>query len=358
MILELNERSREIFRRIVDTYVETGEPVGSRTLSKQMGQRLSPATIRNVMADLEELGLVTSPHTSAGRVPTEFGLRFYVDGLLQLGELAEEERREIEVRCAGLGRPVEKVLEQASATLAGLSRHAGIVVAPKLDRPFRHIEFVPLAPGRALVVVVTDNGLVENRIIDVPLGMSPSALVEAGNYLTARLAGRTFAEALDEIRREMEERRLELDALTRQVVEAGLATWAQDGEEAVLIVKGQAQLLESVETLAQLERIRTLLDVLERKRDLLKLLELTQHAEGVQIFIGSETELFGLSGCSMIVAPYRARSPEGGSRVVGAIGVIGPTRMNYARIIPLVDYTARVVSRMLGFAETEEDDRR
>lgn len=358
MILELNERSREIFRRIVDTYVETGEPVGSRTLSKQMGQRLSPATIRNVMADLEELGLITSPHTSAGRVPTDFGLRFYVDGLLQLGELGEEERREIEVRCHALGRPVERVLEQASDALAGLTRHAGIVVAPRLDRPFRHIEFVPLAPGRALVVVVTDNGLVENRVIDVPLGMSPSALVEAGNYLTARLAGRTFAEALEVIRREMEERRVELDALTRQVVEAGLAIWGQDGDEAVLIVKGQARLLESVETLAQLERIRTLLDVLERKRSLLKLLELTQHADGVQIFIGAETELFGLSGCSMIVAPYRARTPEGGSRVLGAIGVIGPTRMNYARIIPLVDYTARVVSRMLGFADTEEDDRR
>ncbi len=354
MIVELNERSREIFRRIVDTYVETGEPVGSRTIAKQMGHALSPATIRNVMADLEEMGLLYSPHTSAGRVPTDFGLRLYVDGLLQLGELGEEERRAIEAHCAATGRPMEQVLEQASSTLAGLSRHAGIVVAPKLERPFRHVEFVPLAPGRALVVVVTDNGLVENRVIQVPVGMAPSALVEAGNYLSARLAGRTFAEAFETIRREIEEQRVELDALARQVVEAGLATWAQDGDEGVLIVKGQAQLLADVETLAQLERIRTLLETLERKRGLLKLLEQTQHADGVQIFIGAETELFGLSGCSMIVAPYRARAGAGEPQVVGAIGVIGPTRMNYARIIPLVDYTARVVSRILGVDETEE----
>ncbi len=355
MIVELNARSREIFRQIVDTYLATGEPVGSRTISRRLEERLSPATVRNVMADLEEAGLLYAPHTSAGRIPTEMGLRFYVDGLLEIGSLTEEERQTIEAHCRASGRSLEAVLADASETLAGLSRHAGIVVAPTLERPFKHVEFVPLSPGRALVVVVTDEGLVENRIIDLPLGMSPSTLVEAGNYLTARLAGKTFQEAQEAIRREIEEQRVELDELARQVVEAGLAIWNSDADGGFLIVRGQAKLLEDVTNLAQLERIRTLFDMLERKKSLLKLLELTQTAEGVQIFIGAENELFGLSGCAMIVAPYRAPSGEGEARVVGAIGVVGPTRMNYARIVPMVDYTARVISSMLGAPETQDE---
>jgi heat-inducible transcriptional repressor len=256
---------------------------------------------------------------------------------------------------------MEAVLADASDVLSGLSHHAGIVVAPTVERPFRHIEFVPLSPGRALVVVVTDNGLVENRVIDVPLGMSASTLIEAGNYLTARLAGRSLDEALAAIREEIEQQRVELDALARQVVEAGLAIWAKDGQQqdsGVLIVRGQAHLLEDVTSLAQLERIRTLLDMLERKKSFLKLLELTQNAGGVQIFIGAENELFGLTDCSLIVAPYHAGEAGAGRRVVGAIGVIGPTRMNYARIIPMVDYTARVVSRMLGAMQPETGNER
>ena len=355
MIVELNARSREIFLHIVDAYVESGEPVGSRTVARRLQDRLSPATVRNVMADLEDAGLLYSPHTSAGRVPTEAGLRFYVDGLLEVGSLTEEERREIQARCAAAGRSMEAVLADASEVLSGLTHHAGIVVAPTLDRPFRHIEFVPLSPGRALVVVVTDNGLVENRIIEVPLGMSASTLIEAGNYLTARLAGRSLSEALAAIQQEIEQQRVELDALTRQVVEAGLALWAKNGQQdsGVLIVRGQANLLEDVTSLAQLARIRTLFEMLERKKSFLKLLELAQNASGVQIFIGAETELFGLTDCSLVVAPYHAGEPGPGRRVVGAIGVIGPTRMNYARIIPLVDYTARVVSRMLGALQSE-----
>lgn len=355
MIVELNQRSREIFRHIVDAYVETGEPVGSRTVARRLQDRLSPATVRNVMADLEDAGLLYSPHTSAGRLPTEAGLRFYVDGLLEVGTLSEEERREIQARCAASGRSMEAVLADASEVLSGLTHHAGIVVAPTVERPFRHIEFVPLSPGRALVVVVADNGLVENRVIDVPLGMSPSTLVEAGNYLTARLAGRSLDEALEVIRQEIEHQQLELDELARKVVEAGLAIWSKNGgqqESGVLIVRGQAHLLEDVTSLAQLERIRTLLEMLERKKSFLKLLELAQNATGVQIFIGAENELFGLTDCSMIVAPYHAGGEGRGRRVVGAIGVIGPTRMNYARIVPMVDYTARVVSRMLGAMES------
>jgi heat-inducible transcriptional repressor len=359
MIVELNARSREVFRHIVDAYVTTGEPVGSRTIARRLEEHLSPATIRNVMADLEELGMLYAPHTSAGRLPTEAGLRFYVDGLLEVGNLSEEDRRTLHAQCGARGRSVEAVLGDASNALSDLTRYAGLVASPTVERPFKHIEFVPLGPTRALVVVVADNGLVENRIIDVPIGMSASTLVEAGNYLTARLAGRSFGEVRARIHEEIEQRRTELDELTQKVVSAGLATWGDpepDGREGgFLIVRGHARLLEDVTSLADLERIRTLFDVLEARRSMLRLLELTQSARGVQIFIGSENERFGLSGCSMVVAPYRAGGGEdgAGSNVVGAIGVIGPTRMNYARIIPLVDYTARVVSRLLGTPDTE-----
>ncbi|HET6519894.1 MAG TPA: heat-inducible transcriptional repressor HrcA [Geminicoccaceae bacterium] len=360
MITELNERSREIFRQIVDGYVLTGEPVGSRTISRRLSAPLSPATIRNVMADLEEAGLLYAPHTSAGRVPTDAGLRLYVDGLLEVGNLTEEERRTIDGQCAGAGRGVQEVLSDATDALSNLSHFAGLVLAPKSERPFRHVELVPLSPGRALVVVVADNGMVENRVIEVPVGMSSATLIEAGNYLTARLAGRNLGEARELIRREIEERRSQLDRLSQQVVQAGLAMWANDNgrerDEGVLIVRGQANLLNDVTKLADLERLRALFEALETKKNLLRVIELLQAAEGVQLYIGAENELFGLSGCSMVIAPYGAGGDEGahgGSKVVGAIGVIGPTRMNYARIIPMVDYTARVVSRLLGRPDVE-----
>jgi heat-inducible transcriptional repressor len=357
MIVELNARSKEVFRQIVDAYVATGEPVGSRTIARRLEEQLSPATIRNVMADLEDAGLLYAPHTSAGRLPTEVGLRLYVDGLLEVGNVTDEERGAIEGQCAVRGRSIEAVLGDASDALSALSRYAGIVTAPTAERPFKHLEFVPLSPGRALVILVSDNGLVENRVIDVPLGMSVSTLVEAGNNLTARLSGRSFAEARASILAEIEQHKGQLDALTEKVVAAGLAIWSGDTESrdsGFLIVRGHAKLLEDVTNLADLERIRSLFTMLEARQGMLRLVDLTQSAKGVQIFIGSENQLFGLSGCSMIVAPYTAGA-EGGrdASVVGAIGVIGPTRMNYARIIPLVDYTARVVSRLLGSPNTE-----
>ena len=344
VISELNERSREIFRHIVDAYVETGEPVGSRTLSRRLGQSLSPATIRNVMADLEDSGLLFAPHTSAGRLPTDAGLRLFVDGLLEIGGLSEEERQSIDSQCAALGRSLPQVLEEATQTLAGLSRCAGVVVAPKTERPLKHIEFVSLGPGRALVVLVTEDGLVENRVIEVPLGLPPSSLITAGNFLNARLVGRTLEEARALVTAEIESHKAQLDELTTRLVEAGLASWSAGGKDSALIVRGQAKLLDDITAVADLERLRALFDALETKESLVRLLEATKLGEGVQIYIGAENPLFGISGCSMVVAPY-ANSRE---QVVGAIGVIGPARINYARIIPMVDYTAQVIGRILA----------
>jgi heat-inducible transcriptional repressor len=344
LISELNERSREIFRLIVDAYLETGEPVGSRTLSRIMGAHLSPATIRGVMADLQGAGLLHSPHTSAGRVPTEVGLRLFVDGLLEVGALTREERAQIDGKCAAAGKSIEAAMEQATEALSGLSHCAGLVVAPTTESPLKHIEFVYLGPGRALVVLVAENGLVENRIIEVPLGITRSSLVEAGNYLCARLIGRTFTEARGEILGELEQQRVQLDELASRVVAAGLATWSGESRGGALIVRGQAHLLEDVNAIEDLERIRALFEALETKENMIRLLDETEQAGGVQIFIGSENALFGLAGCSMIVAPFC----DSREQIVGAIGVIGPTRINYARIIPMVDYTAQVIGRLIG----------
>jgi heat-inducible transcriptional repressor len=341
---DLNERSRQVLRHIVDAYVETGEPVGSRSISRRLGLTLSPATIRNVMSDLEEAGLLYAPHTSAGRLPTDKGLRLFVHGLLEVGDLTQDERRNIDGKCAAAGRSVPEVLEEASQMLSGLSRCAGLVVAPKADRRLKHIEFLHLGPGRALVVLVTEDGHVENRIIDVPMGLPSSSLIEASNYLASRLVGRTLGEARAAVLAELEQHRAELDALTERVVEAGLATWAGGNIGGALIVRGQANLLDNVTALSDLERIRALFAALETKESLAKLLDSAETAEGIQIFIGAQNELFGLAGCSMVIAPYR----DSRQKIVGAVGVIGPTRINYARVIPMVDYTARVIGRILG----------
>ncbi|HEY9078636.1 heat-inducible transcriptional repressor HrcA [Magnetovibrio sp.] len=348
MITELNERSREIFRRIVDAYLTTGDPVGSRTLSRQPGLDISPATIRNVMADLEDAGLLFSPHTSAGRLPTELGLKLFVDGILEVGNLTKAERQSIEGECKASGRSVEGLLENATQALSGLSHLTGLVVAPKSQAPLKHIEFVALSPGRALVVLVTENGVVENRIIEIPPTVLPSALVEATNYLSARLVGRTLEDALDAIKTELNSHQAQLDALTAKVVEEGLAVWSgnegQGSRGGSLIVRGQANLLEDMDAMKDLENIRALFEALETKETMARLLERADTADGVQIFIGAENNLFGMSGCSLIVGPYRDTK----ERIIGTIGVIGPTRMNYARIIPMVDYTAKLVGRLIG----------
>ena len=333
------ERPREVFRHLVDAFLASGEPVGSRTLSQRLPQTLSPASIRNVMADLEAMGLLYAPHTSAGRAPTEKGLRLFVDGLLEIGELAPDERIAIEARMSGSGQRIEDMLTQATQSLAGLSRCAGLMITTKQDSALKHVEFVAVAPGKALVIMVSEDGQVENRVIDTPLGLPVSALSEAGNYLGARLRGRTIDTARAEVLAELDGEKLELDALTAKVVAAGLATLA--GPEKVLIVRGTANLLDSQ---ADLERIRTLFEDIERKADLIRLLELAKEGAGVRIFIGSENRLFSLSGSSIVAAPYA--NAQG--KIVGVIGVLGPTRLNYGRIIPMVDHTAKVIGRLLA----------
>ena len=340
----LDARSAAVLREIVEEYVETGDPVGSRTLSRRLPMNLSPATIRNVMADLTEAGLLFAPHTSAGRLPTERGLRLFVDGLLQFGELAEEERETISAALAASGRSLEDTLAEASALLSGLSDAAGLVLAPKSEGPLRHIEFVSLGTGRALVILVNADGQVENRVIDIPAGVPPSALQQASNYLNARLSGRPLGELRRIVAEEMTADRTQLDALTGQVVATGLATWSEEGRAGSLIVRGQARLLQDVTQIERLSAIQVLFERLETQETMLRLLELAENSDGVRIFIGAESGLFGLSGVSMVVAPAR----NAAHRIVGAIGVIGPTRINYGRIIPVVDYTARVIGRLLG----------
>lgn len=343
----LNERSREIFKNIVETYLTHGEPVGSRHLSRILSMPLSPASVRNVMQDLEELGLVYSPHTSAGRLPTELGLRFFVDSLLQIGDLTELERGRIEaqISAASRERTMEEALSEAGLLLSGLTGGAGVVLTSKDNSRLKQIEFVRLEPEKALAILVSEDGSVENRVLPVPADLPPFALVEAGNYLNARLRGRTLSQVRDEIENSRAAAQAELDVLTARLVEAGLAIWAGPaGAAQNLIVRGQANLLEDLTAVADLERIRLLFDDLETKSEVIDLLARAEEGEGVRIFIGSENKLFSLSGSSMIAAPFH----DSQRRIVGVLGVIGPTRLNYARVVPMVDYTARVMARLYG----------
>ncbi|WP_449254190.1 heat-inducible transcriptional repressor HrcA [Brevundimonas naejangsanensis] len=352
----LDARARDIFRRVVETYLETGEPVGSHTLSRA-GLDLSPASIRNTMQALTQAGLLASPHASAGRAPTHAGLRLFVDGLLEVGDIGQEERREIDARLAGMGakgggRNVEEALDAASSLLSGLAGGAGIVASPVREAGVRHVEFVALGGGQALAVLVADDGVVENRLMNLAPGVTPSTLQEASNFLSARLKGRPLAEARHEMKAEMEAARRDLDAAAARLVEDGLAAWSGGagggGHDRNLIVRGRGNLLQDARAAEDLERVRVLFDDLEQKEQLIGLLDDVGAAQGVRIYIGAETRLFSLSGSAVIAAPYMS----GRQRVLGAIGVIGPARLNYARVIPLVDYTARVLGRILDGQET------
>lgn len=342
---DMSDRAREVFRRVVETYLSSGDPVGSRTLTRSLSEKLSAATIRNVMQDLELVGLLGSPHVSSGRVPTQLGLRMFVDTLLEVGTVSGVDRERIEQTVSGDDSDVGSMLDQISAALSGVTGSASVVLAPKYEAQIRHIEFVNLAPDRALVVLVYADGRVENRVFAPPPGQTPSLLREAANFLNSFAEGRTLAELRGSVRAEIARRRQEIDSLSQALVESGIALW-QTGEDTSerLIVRGRANLIDRASESTDLDLIRHLFDDLERKRDIAEFLELTEAGEGVKIFIGAENKLFSLSGSSLVVSPYM----NADRKIIGAVGVIGPTRLNYGRIVPIVDFTAQLVGRLLS----------
>jgi|TARA_B100000161_G_scaffold60518_1_gene40180 heat-inducible transcriptional repressor len=342
---EMNNRSREVFRRVVEGYLSDGEPVGSRTLSRDFSEDISAATIRNVMQDLEFLGLLGSPHTSAGRIPTQLGLRMFVDGILEVSEVDKNDRKKIDKIVSDETNQVENILDDISTTLSGVTQGASLVLTPKREAPIKHVEFLPLSANQALVVLVFADGHVENRLFKPPPGQTPSSMKEAANFLNAIMEGNTLSEAKKLIKNEIDYRRQELDTLARDLVQSGLALW-EDTEERHerLIVKGRSNLLSESAQQEDLDRIKNLFDDLERKRDIADFLELTEKGEGVRIFIGSENKLFSLTGSSLVVSPYM----NSDRKIIGAVGVIGPTRLNYGRIVPVVDYTAQLVGKMIS----------
>ncbi len=344
MITELNQRAQTVLRHIIDSYMQAGQPVGSRRIAEMLGQDLSPATIRSVMAELEGAGLLYAPHTSAGRLPTQRGLRLYVDGLMEIGDLPEHDRRQIENQCQAAGQPIGQMLERATSLLSGLSAAAGLVVAPKTDKPVRQIQFVQLDQTRILLVLVMQDNMLENRIMEITEPVPPGALTIAANYLNDRLAGKTLLDAQSNILREMEENRSQLDRITADLVRRGLALAPQAGQDGHIIVRGQSKLLQDVRAVEDLEKARQLLAALEEQETAARLLNAAQGADGIQIFIGTENRMFEHAGWSMIISPYKTAE----NKIIGAIGVIGPVRLNYGRIIPVVDYTAQVMGRLLG----------
>jgi heat-inducible transcriptional repressor len=342
-VTELTNRARDVFRIVVENYLDTGGPVGSRTISKLSGLNLSPASIRNVMQDLEEVGLLAAPHTSAGRMPTESGLRLFVDGMMQAAEPSAQERATIERQVAEQG-PVEEALAAATAALSGLSACAGLVMVPTREVRISQFAFVPLSPGQALAVLVGDDGSIENRVVEIPPDMRPETLAQACNYMSARLNGLTLREAQRRVAEELRSGRVALDLVSSDLVERGLAVWSRDPvQRPVLIVRGAANLLDA-QDLASLERVRQLLDEIEGQEEIARLLDGAREGAATKIFIGAENKLFALSGSSVIAAPYHGRD----GRVVGVVGVIGPTRLNYARVVPMVDFTAQTLTRLLG----------
>ncbi len=342
---DMNARSREVFRSVVESYLNTGAPVGSRTLTRALTEKVSAATIRNVMQDLEFMGLLDSPHVSAGRIPTELGLRMFVDGLLEVSNLDQGDRQKIDETVGKTDSNINTMMDRVGSALSGITAGASLVLTPKHEAPIKHIEFVSLGADRALVVLVFADGHVENRVFTPPIGQTPSSMREAANFLNALAEGRTLSELQTLVEREIKKRRQELDVLAQDLVESGAALWENEGQPYErLIVRGRSNLLASDGEAADLEKIKSLFDDLERKRDIAEFLELADQGEGVRIFIGSENKLFSLSGSSLVVSPYM----NADRKIIGAVGVIGPTRLNYGRIVPIVDYTAQLIGKMIS----------
>ena len=345
LLSEMNDRSREVFRRVVEGYLQNGEPVGSRTLTRDFSEKVSAATIRNVMQDLEFMGLLDSPHISAGRIPTQIGLRMFVDGLLEVDRLDDSDREKLDQTLGSNSQDVTSMLDRVGSALSGITQGASLVLTPKHEAPIKHIEFVSLSADKALVVLVFADGHVENRLFTPPLGQTPSSMREAANFLNAIMQGRTLSQLRSIIQKEIAERRREIDKLAQALIESGLAVWSEsEDRNERLIVRGRANLLENSTEVEELARVRSLFDDLERKRDIADFLDSTEQGDGVRIFIGSENKLFSLSGSSLVVSPYM----NADRKIIGAVGVIGPTRLNYGRIVPIVDYTAQLVGKLLS----------
>jgi heat-inducible transcriptional repressor len=345
IIQEMNERSKIVFRNLVDSYIETGEPVGSQTLANTLAEEISPATIRNVMQDLEVLGLLDSPHVSSGRIPTQQGLRLFVDTLLEIGEISNKEQELIDYSIKEDPKNLSNILTRAGSVLSGLTKSASLVLAPKIEAPIKHIEFVSLSPERALAVLVTADGMVENRVFEPPLGQTQSDFREAANFMNSYAKGLTLSELREVMEREVSKRKLEIDKIAAQLVKDGLAVWdGKDTDNSRLIVRGRANLIDGTTAEEDFEKIRELFDDLERKQDIANFINLTEKGEGVRVFIGSENKLFSLSGSSLVISPYMNSE----HKIIGAVGVIGPTRLNYGKIVPIVDYTAQLVGRTLS----------
>ena len=345
LLKDMNDRSREVFRRVVEGYLANGDPVGSRTLTRDFSEKVSAATIRNVMQDLEYLGLLDSPHVSAGRIPTQLGLRMFVDGMIEIGDPSDLDREKIDATLGDNAADVGGLLDRIGSALSGVTHGASLVLTPKHEAPIKHIEFVSLSQDRALVVLVFSDGHVENRLFTPPAGQTPSSMREAANFLNALVEGKTISELQRGIAHEISKRRQEIDILAQQLVESGLALWGGNDESTErLIVRGRSNLLGGEGEAEDLARIRSLFDDLERKRDIAEFLELAEGGEGVRIFIGSENKLFSLSGSSLVVSPYM----NANQKIIGAVGVIGPTRLNYGRIVPIVNYTAQLVGKMIA----------
>jgi len=341
----MNDRTREVFRRVVEGYLSNGEPVGSRTLTREFSEKVSAATVRNVMQDLEYLGLIDSPHVSAGRIPTQLGLRMFVDGLLEVGNPDDGDRAQIDATMGRNADDVTGILDRLGTALSGVTQGASLVLAPKHEAPIKHIEFVSLSHDRALAVLVFSDGHVENRLFAPPVGQTPSSMREAANFLNSLVEGKTLSELQRTIKSEMSKRRQEIDVLAAELVESGLVIWeGGEGHSERLIVRGRANLLTSSGEAQDLEKVRSLFDDLERKRDIADFLELAEDGDGVRIFIGSENKLFSLSGSSLVVSPYM----NSDRKIIGAVGVIGPTRLNYGRIVPIVNYTAQLVGKLIS----------
>jgi len=345
LLQEMNDRTREVFRRVVEGYLSNGEPVGSRTLTREFSEKVSAATVRNVMQDLEYLGLIDSPHVSAGRIPTQLGLRMFVDGLLEVGNPDDGDRAQIDATMGRNADDVTGILDRLGTALSGVTQGASLVLAPKHEAPIKHIEFVSLSHDRALAVLVFSDGHVENRLFAPPVGQTPSSMREAANFLNSLVEGKTLSELQRTIKSEMSKRRQEIDVLAAELVESGLVIWeGGEGHSERLIVRGRANLLTSSGEAQDLEKVRSLFDDLERKRDIADFLELAEDGDGVRIFIGSENKLFSLSGSSLVVSPYM----NSDRKIIGAVGVIGPTRLNYGRIVPIVNYTAQLVGKLIS----------